>query len=126
MADVSIFDVSGGGYDTVTTAEMAAAAAAQTVPCENGKDQRLALRVTNGNASAAAIVQIAAGDGPRATLGAKSVTVAAGKTVYIALFDTARFKTLASDDIGVSLVDSEGSALGAEVLANISIEGVQL
>lgn len=121
MADVSVFSVSGGGYDAETTASIVAAAASQTVPV--GKDSRLALRVANGS-EAAAVVSVAAGSGPRAPLGDMDVTVAAGETAYIALFDTARYKTAGA--ITVALVDSEGTALGETPLGNISIEAVQL
>jgi hypothetical protein len=122
MANVSVFSVSGGGYDTATTAEIAAAAATQTVPC--GKDSRLALRVDNGNETAAAVVSVAAGSGPRAPLGNMDIMVEAGKTAYIALFDTARYKT--GGAITVALVDAEGVPLGAAALEDIRIEAVQL
>lgn len=122
MADVSVFSVSGGGQDVMATASIAAAAASQTVPC--GKDSRMALRVANGSA-AVAVVRIAPGAGPRAALGNMDVTVDAGATAYIALFDTARYKT--ADAISVALVaDTNGTDLSAEALGGIDIEAVQL
>ncbi len=121
MANVSVFSVTGGGHDIVATVGIAAAAAAQMVPC--GKDSRLALRVANAG-EAAAVVRVAAGSGPRAALGDMDVTVGAGETAYIALFDTARYK--AAETINVAFVDSEGEALGAGALADISIEAIQL
>ena len=121
MANVSVFSVSGGGYDAIVTAEIVAAAEVQTVPC--GKDSRLAMRVANGNA-AAVVVSAAAGSGPRAALGDMEVTVGAGETAYIALFDTARYKI--GSEISVALVDSEGTALDETALGNVSIEAVQL
>ena len=121
MADLSVFSVSGGGNDAIVTAEIIAAAETQTVPA--GKDSRLALRVANANATAA-VVRVAAGDGPRAALGNMDVSVAANATAYIALFDTARYKS--GSTISVSLVDSEGTALGETALGNVSIEAVQL
>lgn len=121
MANVSVFSVSGGGYDTAATANIATAAALQTVPA--GKDSRLALRVVNAGETAA-VVRVAAGAGPRAALGNMDVTVGAGETAYIALFDTARYKT--GNAVSVALVDGTGTALGTEALADIGIEAVQL
>jgi hypothetical protein len=121
MANVSVFSVSGGGYDAKSTSEIVAAAATQTVPC--GKDIRLALRVANGG-EAAATVRVAPGSGPRAALGNMDVTVAAGKTAYIALFDTARYKS--GNAITVALVDGEGTALNQTALGQIDIEAIQL
>jgi NADPH-dependent curcumin reductase CurA len=121
MADVSVFSVSGSGNDAKATASVAGAAAVQTVPC--GKDSRLALRVSNGNETAA-VVRVTPGSGPRAALGNMDVTVAAGATAYIALFDTARYKS--GSAISVSLVDATGTALGATALGGIGIEAVQL
>jgi len=126
MADVSIFDVNGGGNDSKLTANITAGEVAQTAPCENGKDQRLVLRVQNDNAAHEAVACIALGDGVRSGLGDLSVTVAAVSTAYIALFDTARYKDLSSNDISVTLVDDGGVALEAGELANVQIEAVQL
>ncbi len=122
MADVSVFSVSGGGSSALATTGIARAQAVQTVPC--GKDSRLALRVSNGNA-ADVVVRVAAGTGPRAALGDMDITIAAGKTAYIALFDTARYK--AEGAVSVALVaDTNGTALNSEAIADIRIEAVQL
>ncbi len=121
MANVSVFSISGGVTDVMATALITAGAAAQTVPM--GKDNRMALRVANGGA-AAAVVRIAAGDGPRAPLGAKNVTVGAGETAYIALFDTARHKS--GNMVNVSLVDDDGDPLDAPALEAVQIEAVQM
>ncbi len=126
MADVSIFSVKGGKSDAELTASITAGDVSQTVPCENGKDQRLVLRVQNANAEHEAVVCVGSGDGPRSALGDMSVNVPAVSTAYIALFDTARYKNLSSDDISVTLVDSEGVALESGELANVQIEAVQL
>ena len=126
MADVTVFDVSGGNVGSETTSGITAGAAAQTVPCDNGKDSRLVLRVQNADATATAYVKVAAGDGVRASLGAMTVEVAAGDTAYIPLFDTARFKVLADNDIDVALVDAGGDALEGDILSDIQIEAVQL
>lgn len=123
MANVSVFDVSGGAVSALAQSEVVAAAAAQTVP--PGKDSRMALRVSNGNAAAVA-VSLAAGDGPRAVLGGKTVTVASGQTAYIALFDTARFKRFSDGAIAVALTAAEGEALTAQELEAVAIEAVQL
>ncbi len=81
MANVSVFDIGGGKAFVAATDGIAAAAVEQAVPCR--KDARLCLRVCNANASAAAVVRIKAGDGPRAVLGNREVTVSAGQTAYI-------------------------------------------
>ncbi|MDD5018227.1 MAG: hypothetical protein PHO15_09035 [Eubacteriales bacterium] len=126
MADVTVFDLTGGAaYDSETTSGITTGAAAQTVPCENGRDQRLALRIQNGD-DEAVIATVAAGDGVRSSLGEYALTVAAGETAYIALFDTARYKALADNDIDVTLTDSEGGALESGELLNVQIEAVQL
>ena len=123
MADLSVFNVSGGGNSIIATALITAAAASQTVP-HSGRDQRLALRVADGNVTAV-VVKVVAGKGPRAVLGDMKVTVAAGETAYIALFDTARYKDLSTGDITVALTNESGDALTTE-LENIQIEAVQL
>ena len=126
MADVTIFDVNGGGNDAELTASITVGAVSQEVPCENGKDSRLVLRVQNDNAANEAVVCIASGDGVRSGLGDLSVEVAAVSTAYIALFDTARYKDLSGDDISITLVDDAGVALESGELANVVIEAVQL
>ena len=121
MANVSVFSISGGVTDVLATALITAGTATQTVPM--GKDSRMALRVANGGETAA-VVRLAAGDGPRAPLGAKDVTVGAGETAYIALFDTARHKI--DNAVSVALMDGDGDPLGAPALAAVQIEAVQL
>lgn len=123
MANVSVFDVRGSAVSAKALSEVAAAAAAQTVP--PGNDARMALRVSNSNETAVT-VSLEAGDGPRAVLGDKDVTVAAGQTAYIALFDTARFKRFADGTVAVALAASSGSALTEQELAAVTIEAVQL
>ncbi len=121
MADVSVFSVNGGGHDVLVATNIATAKATQTVPC--GKDNRLALRVSNGGASAA-VVRVVPGDGPRAALGKMDVPVAAGEVAYIALFDTARYKS--GNVVNVALVDGSGVELDPEALGGIGIEAIQL
>lgn len=123
MADLSVFNVSGGGSSIKTTALIEAADASQTVP-HSGRDARLALRVQNDNI-VSIVVKAVAGGGPRAALGDMNVTVAAGETAYIALFDTARYKDLTNGVITVALTDVSGGALTTEI-ANVRIEAVQL
>ena len=120
---VEVFNISGGGSSMIAAADINAAADTQTV-VHSGKDQRLALRVANGNA-APVNVAVTAGNGPRAALGSMTVSVAANSTAYIALFDTARFKNLATGNITVNLTDGEGAALG-EALASVQVEAVQM
>ncbi len=124
MANVSIFNVSGGSVSAALESEVAAAAAVQTVL--PGKDSRMALRVSNGNEATQIMVVLKAGDGPRAVLGDKSVSVAAGQTAYIALFDTARHKRYSDGAVSVELKAADGDALTAQQLSSISIEAVQL
>jgi len=126
MANVTIFSVSGGSTASAATSGITAGALAQTVPCGQGKDSRLALRVQNGDETTGAYVKVAAGDGVRKSLGAMSVAVDTGETAYIPLFDTARFKALAGNVITVTLEDANGDPLIGDVLANIQIEAVQL
>jgi len=121
MANVTVFDISGGRACAIPAADIAAAQEVQTVPV--GKDSRLALRVDNGN-SEEIIVRMKAGDGPRAPLGDYDVTVAANSAAYIALYDTARYKS--GGVVTVHLMADEDTPLGAEQRVNVSIEAVQL
>ena len=134
MADVIKFNISGG---TAAVAPTAAGAAAAEQTVVTGKDNRLALRVENGNASAITVC-IKAGEGPRAPLGDNDVVVAAESTAYIALYDTARYMTKTEEaadgrvktvgkitvalmDVGETVAPLEGAALAA-----VKIEAVQL
>lgn len=121
MANVTVFDISGGKACAIPAADIAAAQEAQTVPV--GKDSRLALRVANDNEEAV-IVRIKAGDGPRAPLGDNDVTVAANAAAYIALYDTARYKS--GGVVTVHLMADKDRPLGATERANVNIEAVQL
>jgi hypothetical protein len=116
--------VSGGAVSTAAIGAVAVAAAVQTVP--PGKDSRMALRVSNGNEAVAVAVKLVSGDGPRAVLGDKTVTVSVGQTAYIALFDTARFKRFSDNAVVVELTASGGAALTVQELAAVAIEAVQL
>jgi DICT domain-containing protein len=113
MANVSVFDVSGGSVCKMVNSAV-------------GKDGRMALRVSNGNAATAVAVCLKKGDGPRAVLGDKSVTINAVQTAYIALYDTARFKRFSDGAVAVELTAADGSVLTVDELANIAIEAVQL
>lgn len=124
MANVSVFYVKNGGSATLETALLTLGAVSQTVP-HTGRDQRLALRVANGNAAHEAVVCVKSADGVRGALPDMNVTVAAGCTSYIALFDTARYKDRGGN-ITVTLLDANGAALAAEELAAVKIEAVQL
>lgn len=124
MENVSVFDMGAGLPAVLKTDTIAPAAAQQQVRCR--KDSRLCVRVCNADASTDVIVRIKAGGGPRAVLGDKDVTVGAGETAYIALWDTARFKDMDSGTVIVEILDTDGDELDAQVLANVSIEAVQL
>jgi hypothetical protein len=123
MGNMSVFNVSGGGTSSMPEANIAPAAVSQNIP-HSGRDGRLALRVANDNATAV-VVKVAAGNGPRAALGDMNVTVDAGETAYIALFDTARYKDLTTGNIAVALTDEQGNELTME-LAAVQVEAVQL
>jgi len=128
MADVTIIDVSGGSYASVTTSGIVASAGAGQIPCENGKDQRLAVWVKNGDDESVKFTVQApvSGGGVRASLGDLAVTIAAGDEALIPLYDTARFKVIADDHITFTLTDSADGALESGELANVTIVAVQL
>ena len=128
MADVSVLDVSGGSYDSITTSSIVASAATGQIPCENGKDHKMAVLVVNGDDEAVmfTVKAPASGGGVRSSLGDLEITIAAGDQALIPLFDTARFKVLADNDIDFALTDDEGGALEAGELANVTIIAVQL
>ncbi len=124
MANVSLFDISKGMPAILQTESMTPAAAVQQVPCK--KDSRLCLRVCNANEQEDVVVRLKAGGGPRCVLGDKDITVKAGEVAYIALWDTARYKDLASGNVSVDLVDGNGDALSEQLLLLITIEAAQL
>lgn len=128
MADVSILDVSAGSYDSLTTSTIVASAATGTIPCGSGKDTRLAVWVKNGDTAAIKLVVKApsSGGGVRSSLGDMAVTVASGDEALIPLYDTARFKAMASGNIGYALTDTSDVALGATPLGNVTLVAVQL
>lgn len=123
MNNVSVFDMNGGRAALCPTGEIAPAAAAQAVVCR--KDARLCLRVNNAG-EAGIVVRLKAGNGPRAVLGDKDVTVGAAQTAYIPLFDTARFKRMDSGAVIVTLADADGDALSTQGLEDVSLEAVQM
>ena len=54
------------------------------------------------------------------------ITIAAGDQAVIPLFDTARFKVIADDNIVYELCGSDDGVLEAGELANVTITAVQL
>lgn len=128
MADVSIFNVSAGSYDSLTTSAIVASAATGTIPCENGKDNRMAILVINGDGSAIKFVAKAptTGGGVRSSLGDLKIDIAAGDQALVPLFDTARFKVIADNDIDYALTDDSDVALGATPLGNVTLVAMQL
>ena len=124
MADVTSFDLTSSAAVTVTTSEVTAGAAAQTIDVTGAR--MVILRVENNDAAATAYVKIAAGTGLKASQGAYTVSVAIGKTAYIPIIDTARHLVLADKDIDVTLVDVDGVALGAGILSDITLEAIKL
>lgn len=128
MADVSVLNISGNSYDSLTTSEIVAAAATGQIPCENGKDGRLAVYVKNADDEGIKFTLKApsSGGGVRSCLGDLTVTIAAGDEALIPCFDTARFKVLADDDIDYALCGSDDGVLIAGELANVTIIAMQL
>lgn len=127
MADVSILNVREGSYDSLTTSTIVASAATGTIPCGNGKDNRMAVLVKNGDAALVQFNLVAptSGGGVRASRGNVEVEIAGGDEALIPLFDTARFKRIVSNDIEYSLTDTNGGALTTEI-ANVTIVAMQL
>jgi len=128
MADVSILDVSLGSYDSLTTSAIVASAATGTIPCSSGRDARLAVLVKNADDESVkfTVKAPATGGGVRASLGDLAVTIAAGDEALIPLYDTARFKVIADNDIDFTLTDAADGALDASELDNVTIVAMQL
>ncbi len=128
MADVSVLNVKNGSYDSITTSEIVASAASGTIPCENGKDNRLAVLVVNADDEGIKFTVKAptSGGGVRSSLGDLLVTIAAGDQALIPLFDTARFKVIADNDIVYELCGSDDGVLEPGELANVTILAAQL
>ena len=128
MADVSVLNVKNGSYDSVTTSEIAGSAAVGTIPCGNGKDNRLAVLVVNADDEGIKFTVKApvSGGGVRSSLGDLVLTIDAGEQALIPLFDTARFKVIADNDIDYELCGSDDGVLDAGELANVTIIAVQL
>ena len=121
MADVTQFDISGGTTSAVVQiSAITVATSAQTVPCEDGKDHKIALMVVNGDSSECTVTISAATDGGvRKALGDGTFTVAAGYQRLINLEDTSRYKDLSDNDIDVA-VTTQGT------IGNIDLYAIQL
>lgn len=128
MADISVLNVRGGVVDSMTTSGIVASAAEGTIPCDKGKDARMAVWVKNADDELIKFIVKApeSGGGVRTSLGDMAVEIAAGVEALIPLFDSARFKTLSGNTIGYALTDAAGAALEAGELANVTIVAVQL
>lgn len=131
MADVSILNVSAGSYDSLETSAIEASAATGTIPCENGKDNRMAVLVKNGDDEGIKFTVVAptSGGGVRSSLGDLVVTIAAGYEALIPLFDTARFKKIVGeekDTIDYELCGSDDGVLDGGELGNVTIVAMQL
>lgn len=128
MADVSVLNVKGGSTDSLTTSAIVASDATGTIPCENGKDNRMAVLVKNGDDEGIKFTVVAptSGGGVRASLGDLVVTITAGDEALIPLFDTARFKTLVNNDIDYELCGSDDGVLDGTELGNVTILALQL
>ncbi len=128
MADVSVLNVKTGSYDSITTSNIVGSEATGTIPCGNGKDNRLAVQVINADDEGIKFTVKAptSGGGVRSSLGDLVITIAAGDQAVIPLFDTARFKVIADDNIVYELCGSDDGVLEAGELANVTITAVQL
>ena len=128
MADVSVLNVSGGSYDSITTSSIVGSDATGEIPCENGKDSRMAVLVINGDDEGIkfTVKAPASGGGVRSGLGDLVVTIAAGDQALIPLFDTARFKVLSDNDIDYALCGSDDGVLIQAELDNVTIVAMQL
>lgn len=128
MADVSVLNVKAGSYDSIITNEIVASDATGTIPCGNGRDNRLAVQVINADDEGIKFTVKAptSGGGVRSSLGDLVVTIAAGSQALIPLFDTARFKVIANDNIVYELCGSDDGVLETVELANVTIAALQL
>ena len=126
MADITKFDLTEGGYDTTTTSEAQAAAATLTIDYTSSK--RVLLYVNNADAAVDAYLRFEepTNGGERKLLGDYTVEVPHGDEAVIDLADTARLLNLTDTDIDVSLVDSAGEALAAEILSDITLRAINL
>lgn len=124
MADVTNFDLTGSGHDTVTTSAIVAATGTATIPYDSSK--RALLYVKNADAAATAYITFKAGGGIRGALGDYIVQCAKGSEVMIDLNDTARYLNLADKDIHLELNDSNGDALAAAVLEDLTVLAINL
>jgi hypothetical protein len=113
MADITVFDISGvTAYANYTGSSISTGTAARTIPCENGKGYKLAVRVSNGSGSTLTATFKAASDGGvRTGLGDYTVSIADGQVYYYDMSDTARFKDLSDDDIDLQMETAGTAAL---------------
>ena len=128
MADVSVLNVKNGSYDSITISEIVGSTATGTIPCDNGKDNRLAVLVINADDEGIKFTVKAptSGGGVRSSLGDLVVTIDAADQALIPLFDTARFKVIADNDIEYELCGSDDGVLDTAELANVTILAMQL
>ena len=127
MADVSVLNVSGGSVDSITSSSTAATETTGQIPCENGKDNRMAVLVKNDDIAAITFTVKAptSGGGVRSSLGDLKVDISAADQALIPLFDTARFKVLADNDIDFEISDYQTSGFTGTI-GSISITAIQL
>ena len=131
MADVAKFDLTkGAGYDILdTTTEIVAAAAAMTIDYTASK--RVLLYVKNADAAVDVYVTFKAPitnitGGIKREQGDYIVEVPLGDEAVFDLSETARYLNLTDKDIDVQFNDSEGTAVIAGVLSDITVFAINL
>lgn len=103
MADIQIYDVTDGLYDSALTSTIAGAATG-TIPYDANKMRHAAFRISNGGGQTATVTFSAgATGGVRSSLGTYTRVVENGYTEYLPLWDTARFLNLADSDIDYAM-----------------------
>jgi hypothetical protein len=113
MADVTQFDLTGGtAYANYTSASITTGTASVTIPCEDGKSFKMAVRIANGSGSTlTATFNSGATGGCRSSLGDYTQTIADGQTYYFNMSDTARFMNIPDQDIDLDLATAGTASL---------------
>lgn len=110
MADIKIFDVTDGLYDSAAASTIAGAASG-TIPFDANSMRHAALRVSNGGGQAATVTLTAGTtSGVRGAIGNLAVSVASADVVYIPLWDTARFLNIPDKDIDYTMATTGTTA----------------
>ena len=110
MADIQIFDVTDGLYDSDLTSAIAGATSG-TIPFDGNSMRHSAMRVSNGGGQVVTLtLAYGATGGVRSGLGNQAFTIANGYTEYIPLWDSARFINIPDKDIDYTMVTTGTTA----------------